>query len=44
MGLGSAFILGYEKQLLDKYFNWFAWNFSTLFTIGLEYRLGSKTE
>jgi hypothetical protein len=44
MGFGSAFILGYEKQLLDKYFNWFAWNFSTLFTIGLEYRLGSKTE
>ena len=42
VGFGSAFILGYEKQLLDKYFNWFAWNFSTLFTVGLEYRFEKK--
>jgi len=38
IGFGSTFILGYDKKLLDKYFDWFAWNFSGLLNVGIGYR------
>ena len=42
IGVGSSFILGYEKKRLDKYFNWFAWEFGTLVNVGIGYRFDKK--
>jgi hypothetical protein len=38
LGMGACFIFGYDQKLLSKSFNWFEWQFSTLFTVGLGYR------
>jgi hypothetical protein len=40
IGFGTSFILGYDKQLLGKYFNWFTWEFATIIDVGLTYRFG----
>ena len=39
IGFGTSFILGYEKKLLNKYFDWFTWEFGYLINVGLGYRL-----
>jgi len=38
MGFGTSFIMGYEKKLLEKYFDWFYWEFGYLINIGVGYR------
>jgi len=38
LGVGTCFILGYDKKLLSKYFDWFEWQFSSLFNVGIGYR------
>ena len=40
LGFGTSFIMGYEKKLLGKYFNWFDWDFGYLISIGMGYRFG----
>lgn len=42
IGFGTAFILGYDKKRLDKYFDWFSWNFSGLISVGVGYRFDKK--
>lgn len=38
IGFGTSFILGYEKKLLNKYFDWFTWEFGYLISVGVGYR------
>jgi len=38
LGLGTSFILGYDKRQLNKYFHWFSWEFGYLFNFGIGYR------
>ena len=38
LGFGTSFILGYEKKLLNKYFNWFAWEFGYIINVGIGYK------
>jgi hypothetical protein len=38
IGFGTSFILGYEKKLLVKYFDWFSWEFGYLVSFGIGYR------
>ena len=40
IGFGTSFIMGYEKKLLGKYFNWFDWDFCYLINVGIGYRFG----
>lgn len=42
LGIGTTFILGYDKKRLDKYFNWFAWEFGYLFNVGIGYRFDQR--
>jgi len=42
VGFGSTFILGYDKKLLSKYFDWFDWNFSGLLNVGIGYRFDKE--
>ncbi|HNW68897.1 MAG TPA: hypothetical protein PKI01_00730 [Bacteroidales bacterium] len=44
IGLGTAFILGYDDMLLNKTFNWFAWEFSPLLNVGIGYRFEKKNK
>lgn len=41
-GAGMSFILGYDKKRLDKYFDWFAWEFGALVNVGIGYRIEPK--
>ncbi|MEO0075560.1 MAG: hypothetical protein ABIK31_05565 [candidate division WOR-3 bacterium] len=41
LGFGTSFVLGYDKKRLDKYFNWFAWEFGYLFNVGIGYRFAN---
>lgn len=38
LGFGTSFILGYEEKLVNKYFNWFTWEFGYLISVGIGYR------
>lgn len=38
IGAGTSFILGKEKRLLSKYFDWFEWEFGGLINVGIGYR------
>ena len=38
IGFGTSFILGKEERLLDKYFDWFTWEFGGLINVGIGYR------
>jgi len=42
VGFGTTFIMGFEKKLLSKYFNWFAWEFGALINVGIGYRFAKK--
>jgi hypothetical protein len=42
LGVGTTFVLGYDKKRLDKYFDWFAWEFGTLIHIGIGYRFDKE--
>lgn len=42
LGLGTTFILGYDKNLLMKNFDWFAWEFGALVNVGIGYRIVPK--
>ncbi len=42
VGVGTTFILGYDKQLLGKYFNWFDWEFGALLNVSIGYRIDKK--
>lgn len=44
LGIGTTFILGYDKKRLDKYFNWFAWEFGYIFNVGIGYRFDKKNK
>lgn len=37
-GVGTTFVLGYDKKRLDKYFDWFDWEFGALINVGIGYR------
>jgi len=42
IGFGTCFILGYDKTLLDKSFNWFESEFGGIITLGVGYRFNSE--
>ena len=39
IGFGTSFILGYDQKLLDKYFEWFDWEFGGLINVGISYKI-----
>jgi hypothetical protein len=44
IGFGTSFILGYDEMLLNKYFNWFEWEFGYLIHVGIGYKFRQKVK
>lgn len=42
VGFSANILLGFDKQLLDRYFNWFGWEFGAIVNVGLIYRFDNK--
>ena len=40
IGFGTCILLGYDKKRLDRYYNWFGWEFGAILNIGLIYKFG----
>lgn len=38
MGFGTSFVMGYDKSLWVKYFDWFYWEFGYFLNVGIGYR------
>lgn len=42
IGFGTCILLGYDKKRLDRYYNWFGWEFGAIVNVGIIYRFDNK--